>query len=638
MKQPRACSTGLLAAGTLAGWGVGSLPCATGFGGEDPAGQKRNEPNAAPVEYRLPWAPEATPFICGHLHIPELPPIHQNRGVIRDQVQAGVTHMEGIFYWRLLEPRKDVWDFSSLEAARREAAPKGLKIMAFPWLQYAPEWFKKSGDYVPLRELGTGRTVDLLSPWAPGTLKAVEHFYAGLKRHAGDAVDMISIGSPSSDYGEIGLLLAAPEFADSKGPLRHVWAAFPQHPESWHQGLWCGDPFAIAHFRQWSLQRHGSLEKLNAAWKTAFADAQAIAFPDPAKRGENRRRWIDFMLWYEASQVELSENVVRIVRRHFPRTVLEAKLGFGDDNPRPALDRTAVCRALAKYPPFLIRSTHAAVNREEHARAYWFYKRMAPVCRRFGAPFGTEPPGGDLKVGELRRQMFEDASAGSAYLFSYFQNYKLLPDTVANFKRWLRPSEAPRVDIGVLYPTSQMLLDMAGFPAGQIPFCAMARDCLDYDVVDENMIGWGMLDSYRALVHTGGRVLEAGSLERLDQWVRAGGVLILRAGEPLESVEGDGRVFAAWMAKPAGLSKEGAVSRSVDRGSVISVTAAGPGPHVKAVVAALKGSGRKLEGFDGEADGVYTTYFPSRILRFTVATGAIEELPATRRSESGPRQ
>ncbi|HUU23348.1 MAG TPA: beta-galactosidase [Phycisphaerae bacterium] len=583
---------------------------------------------AAGAEPGRPWSVDEAPFICGQLWIPPLRPHHKNVAVIRNEVRPGVTHVEGNFCWRYLEPKRDQWDFSSLEDVHKLTAAKGLKIVAFPWPQYAPPWFKETDDYVPLKELGTGHTVDLLSPWAPGTLTAMEHFYAGLKEHAGDKIDMISVGSPTSDFGEIGLVIAAPYFVSPNTP-------FPQDPKAWHQGLWCGDRYAVGHFRAWAMKRYAGLARLNAAWGTSFAGQDSIAFPDPAKRMDHRRWWIDFMLWYEASQVELAEKIVQIVRRHFPKMPLEAKLGFGDDNPRPALDRTAVCRAMAKYPPFLIRSTHAGgPNRGPFHRSYWFYKRMAPVSHYYGAAFGTEPPGGDLTVGELRQQMFEDASAGADYLFSYFQNYKLLPNTVAEFKRLLRPGERPLVDIGVLYPTSQLLLEMAPFPSEQIPFCSGGRDGFDYDVVDENMIEWGMLASYRVIIHTGGRVLEAGSLAALDGWLRAGGVLIVRGQDPLASVEGDGKVYAAWVAGSARrLAGERARCFQVGRGAVVSVTVPTIEKYLEAVVSVLAEGGlglpdpAGLNGFDGKADGVWTTDFPARRLRFTTATGTTEVLP-----------
>ena len=51
-----------------------------------------------------------------------------------------------------------------------------------------------------------------------------------------------------------------------------------------------------------------------------------------------------------------------------------------------------MCQAAADFMPISIRSTHGSFNRERLPRAYWFYKRMAPVCQRLGEGFGTSRP------------------------------------------------------------------------------------------------------------------------------------------------------------------------------------------------------------------------------------------------------
>ena len=561
------------------------------------------------------------PFICGALWFPQLTVHHKNLAVIHNEVQPGVTHLEGYYCWRYLEPQRGRWDFSSADESYQAMRAKGLRLVAFPWVQYAPQWFTESPDYVPLREVGTGLTVDLLSPWAPGTLRAVEHFYDGLQRHQADKIDIMLIGVPTSDFGEVGLVIGAPAFVP--GGAGGIHRFFPQKAEAWHQGLWCGDRYARESFRQWALKRYGSLSAVNRAWGASFGAEDAVAYPDLATRHDHRRWWVDFMLWYEGSQVAFVERVVAIIRQRFGGILLEAALGFGDDNPRPALDRTAVCRALAKFKPFAIRSTHAGVNRGAFNQAYWFYKRMVPVCRRFGAAFGTEPPGGDLTVKELKQQMFEDASAGVDYVYTYFQNYKLLPDTVEQFKRLLRPGEAPLVDIGILYPTSDLLLEMVPFPPDQIPFCSAGREFFDYDVVDENMIDWGMLADYRVLIHTGGKFLESATLAKIDQWVRDGGLLIARADSWLQSVEGDRAVHASWQ-KGAARTAAGGKAKvfSVGRGAVVLAEAKSVDGYLANVVAVLGAAGdllgwtNSLNGFDGADDHTWTTDFPTRQLRY----------------------
>ncbi|MCL5269910.1 MAG: beta-galactosidase [bacterium] len=582
------------------------------------------------------------PFISGSTWAPQINKSKDYQYVFRDQVVPGQTHLEVYMSWRLLEPEKDRWNFADFDQLTALSQARSIKIEVFPWTQYAPKWFVDSADYVPLRELGTGKTVDMLSPWAPGSLAAIDHFYAGLKAHAGDRIDIISIGSPCSDYGEIGLVIGAPNFL----PGQHLYDFFPQDPKNWHVGYWCGDPYALPNFRNWALARYGGLDPLNAAWGTAYPKAADIAFPDHASREAHRRHWIDFMTWYEESQTTFSVEFVKAVRKYFPETHLETKLGFGSDDPRPGLDRTGVIKAMADFKPFTIRSTHGAYNREKYQKAYWFYKRMAPLTHDLDMGFGCETPGGDLTEKELLREMFEDASAGVNYVFQYFQNFHTRPDAIDTYKRVLRPQERSLVDIAVLYPTAHLLLNVADFPEDQLAFCSLGREFLDYDVLDQNLIDWGKLANYRVLIQTGDRYVEKSNLEKIDQWVRAGGLFVAREGRPLETVEGDGAIAKAWIepAGPAGAAVEPAAAGApapggkgtlykVGRGCVVVLPGATVEEYLATVVGLLKLARPDLvgpvplHGLNVDHPGMFMTDFPDGKLLYNPKTFEITFQP-----------
>ena len=53
-------------------------------------------------------------------------------------------------------------------------------------------------------------------------------------------------------------------------------------------------------------------------------------------------------------------------------------------------------------------------------------------------------------------------------------------------------------------------------------FCNLGREFFDYDVVDENMIGWNMLGDYKVLVHTSGSVYRPSTLKAISQWLNQG--------------------------------------------------------------------------------------------------------------------
>ncbi len=195
--------------------------------------------------------------------------------------------------------------------------------------------------------------------------------------------------------------------------------------------FWCGDRFARVDFRQSMAERYGGLNGLNAAWGTRLFTADEISFP-PSAKAVSVRHWIDFVSWYQESQVRALRRHLTVIRKHFPETHIDVPMGFGSDVQRDGCDRTAVCAAVAAFPPISIRSTHGSFNRDQPPRAYWFYN----------------------------------------------QNFHLRPDSapraqaISDYKRILRPGRRAIVDIAVLYPTTQMMLDMTGFPAGQIAFCS----------------------------------------------------------------------------------------------------------------------------------------------------------------------
>jgi len=82
-----------------------------------------------------------------------------------------------------------------------------------------------------------------------------------------------------------------------------------------------------------------------------------------------------------------------------------------------------------------------------------------------------------------------------------------------------------------------MMLDMTGFPAGQIAFCSQGRAHFDYDLVDENMVGWDLLRRYKVLLHTSGKIFRQSTLTGIDHWIRAGGVMITYGGPNWQSLE-----------------------------------------------------------------------------------------------------
>jgi hypothetical protein len=543
-------------------------------------------------------------FISGDLVFPARGGVN-NWGTLTQQTVPGVTYMESYLMWSNLEPRKDDWDFKDLDQYLDLCEQRHMKLLVLPWIMTAPDWFKSTPGYAPMTDMQTGAQADFLSPWAPATLVVYDHFYKALAEHCKDRLGIIKLGCAGSTFGEVGLSIA-------------------DHPYP------CGDPYARADFHKRMLDKYGTLASLNSAWGTHFVRASDITFPDPADHASQPVRWVDFIRWIEQSQVRNMTSYLTIIRRYFPDTWLDIPLGFGSDQPRDGCDRTAICRAAAAFKPVTIRSTHGSFNRNPPPAAYWFYKRIAPICHDLQIGFGTEPPGGDLTYHELQRQFFEDASAGVSYVFHYYQNYHQSPDVIGEYKRILRPKELPQVDIGVLYPSTQMIVDMTDFPKGQRQFCDLGRKYFDYDLVDENMIDWGLLTHYKVLIHTGGHLFRPETLDAMTKWLREGGTLITFGMPDWGALTGDRKVAGTWLSdNEPPVNSPGLHACTVGRGRIVSIDAGNIPDYVVKANGALAtvASHSELHGYHGIDDGTDVTEFPDGRLVFNTKTLATSFAP-----------
>ena len=555
-------------------------------------------------------------FVNGGLLVPKSSRSPNNRGVITDQTLPGMTHIECYLDWPLMEPQKDVWNTDDFDQMIALSGKYGLKMLVLPCLCNPPDWMKGTDYFTPVQDSNTGESANYFSPWAPSTSRAYDHFYAGLASRYRDKIDIIKFPI------EIGLIVSL-----APGELTA------------HKGFWCGDPYARADFRDRMLAKYGDLAKLNAAWGTTFAAPADIAYPNKDNRALEPRRWVDFLTWYQESQTRAMERELAIIHKHFPGKLIDIPMGYGEDCQTDGCDRTGVPVAAAAYGPTLIRSTHAGFNRNRWPQAYWFYKRMAPTCHRVGIAFGTEPPGGNLSYAEVQRAVFEAASAGANHIFQYYQNYHrtpqpgMTPHIIDDYKQTLRPYENTLVDVGVLYPTTQQMLDLTGDPDGQLEFCAKGRGYFDYDIVDENMIGWNRLADYRVLVQTSGTIFRDSSLPAIDRWLRGGGVLVTRGVPAWKDLSGGDRISAGWRThEDASAQTTGVHVLRVGKGTVYAIDAPDVTTYVKATVSVLSSvsSSRPLHGFKPVDDGTWMTEFPDGKLICDSTTFAMKFMPAER--------
>ncbi|MDR3709257.1 MAG: beta-galactosidase [Capsulimonadaceae bacterium] len=545
-----------------------------------------------------PKAIADVPFVNGGLLVPSSPHGPNNRGVITDTTLPGMTHVECYLDWPRMEPEKDNWNDADFDAMLALSMTHGLKMLVLPCLCNPPEWMKSTSLFTPVLDSKTGEAANYFSPWAPGTYDAYDHFYDALASKYGAQIDIVKFPI------EIGLIVSL-----APGQL------------TGHKGFWCGDAYARADFRDRMLAKYGDLARLNAAWSTRFAVAADIVYPDRENRLNEPRRWVDFLTWYQESQTRAMVRELKVIRKHFPNILIDIPMGYGEDLQSDGCDRTGVPVAAAAFAPVDIRSTHAGFNRNRYPQAYWFYKRMAPTCHRMGIGFGTEPPGGNLSYSEMKRAIFEAASAGSNFIFQYFQNYHrtpspgMTPHIIDNYKQTLRPFEPSLVDIGVLYPTTQQMLDLTGYPDDQLQFCAGGRGYFDYDLVDENMVEWNQLSRYRVIVQTSGTTYRDAVLPAFGKWLARGGALVTRGTPHWRDLTGQDKT-APWLnredaAAEASLAIAGLHVYRDGKGSLYALDAPDVLLYLKGVVAVLTAvsASSPLHGFRAIDDGSWGTEF-----------------------------
>ena len=445
---------------------------------------------------------------------------------------AGVNSFEDYITFCALEPERDQPDWHYYLRNCELLRTAGMRYGVYPWLHFAPKWFVDSPDYVPYVCLEHGQATYSTSIWAPGTLAVYDRFYVQLRREFGDKVRDIHASMPA-DYGEVGFPVGM-----------SAWVVPQEHK---HAGFWCGDRYARADFREQMQKRYRTLDVLNRAWGTRFSDWTSLDYPPlhpPESDGAAaRRRWLDFIGWYADSQTEFARKAVAVIRKHFPTTPIQIKLGYGGEDVRYGLDNSGVVRMAARNH-VIIRSTHGKLPP-------FFYKRFSTPARFYGAKLLTEPPSGVNRNEEVSR-IFNDASNLSTAYFDYPGNILGATDI---FEKYLPLIQGERalIRVALLFPTSDHRLR----PEQRLPLrlfeqAGVLRDITDYDLVDENLVRDGALKNHRLLVMVEGNWLEQETLDAITRWVRAGGTLLLGNFGPVANIGGDARTYQEWLGPLAG--------------------------------------------------------------------------------------
>lgn len=526
--------------------------------------------------------------------------------------------------WCLAEQEPGKWDFSLYEKNADALHEAGFSYVLFAWVHFPPKWYLDSPDFVPYQCAEHGEKLMQISPWAPNVWNIYRAFYAAEHKAMGDKVDWIRVATPS-DYGEVGYPAGMTSWLV---PQKHA-----------HAGYWCGDPYARADFRDCMKRKFRTLNALNKRWGTSFAGWKDVTYPDivddagaaavrESGKATDRRRWLDFIEWYNGKWLRFVPKLTSLIGEFYPDKPKIVSVGYGAENNVFGNDFSAIAK--------MARGIGVALQTPGNV-PYYAMKRVSTACHFYGAPYYTEPPGDVPPDAEVAR-VFSDISNGVQVYFEYPQNLDRARTQLRAYKNYMTGAR-PVVDFAIFNPTIQHRLDCAsGFPAHASQLGHFGREYFDYDVVDETLIDDGALSNYRLLAYVQGSVTEAGTLRRIADWVRAGGALLTCDLGPVESIEGDRSVWDSLIpAKLASLdevcpggkwdwAKVGELcARRVGRGIVIQLPLK-PDRHERLAEAAscvthnLSSFGEPFANallLDGEVDGLSATLLPDRILYFT---------------------
>lgn len=470
----------------------------------------------------------------------------------------GFSGFESYVKWNFIEYERGVYDWSYYDSVIELASEYGLKW--FPLIiggsAYAlPEWFRDEVEgFQGFRclEHGIENNVPTIfnehqTPYIVDYLHELGKHYEGNKNVYG-----VRLG-PTGNYGE------------SQYPATGNWGYKGQR-EHMHIGWWAGDEDANIKFSKWLSSKYDNVENLSKAWEENISSFDGIKTFLPYQTSVLRKRK-DFVDWYMYEMTDWCDRWAVWMRDELKsHDIYQSSGGWGFcEAGTDFTDQTA-----GMVP---VKGGIRATNEDESYELNFAITRMLSSAAKFyEIPFGSEPAGYGTARSIINR-LYNIIINNGEHLFYYGGNFHSCDESELLWNKYaplLDERNTPIIDVAVLYPdtmskiadSSIRWLDGSSFFSQVFPL----RRKLDYDFCSERMINEGALEKngYKALVfltrNHNGDYIEEEAINRIDEYVRAGGVVIyplLRSNARMgpQTLEGSQEVFNRWRAGDTGCGK-----------------------------------------------------------------------------------
>ncbi|MBE6757980.1 MAG: glycosyl hydrolase family protein [Ruminococcaceae bacterium] len=435
--------------------------------------------------------------------------------ILRQVKESGATAVQLYTFWKDFEPHGEGgFDWEHFDAQVKQIQEAGLQWVPFLLMgpKYAaPDWWLNDPRHKGLVCLEHGKESPIESIWNPAFREQVTRVVKAFAAHYGpwDVIQSVQPGI-CGDYGEAIM------------PVQGNWPG-DYHT---HMGYWCGDEYAAAHFRRAMKEKFGTVEAMNAAWRSHYASFEELT-PFLPHQTPSRTALFDELRWYKDAMTEFADFWLGTCRAAFPDTPVYLCTG-GVEEPQHASDFAAQAKVCAKHGAG-IRLT----NENSHFFDNYFFTALThAACEQYGTYLGLEPAGYITAEGVCAR-MFGSAVYGNRQMMYYYSNIfrertavgeAIYDERSERFMQYLPLLSERRstCDAAFFWPGLVGALG-GGIPDGIHPFVIMLRRMTSVKPMNEQMIADGALSSCRLLIMPPAAFTDRATLHAVCEYVKGGG-------------------------------------------------------------------------------------------------------------------